>query len=152
MKLERIGRLRVEFYDSVNELPSERYHKFNTYCLLYMGIGADAEDMQKHYSDMLQALHRKDLDRLGKMLQNYMYCLHLITEHIDLPSMAVACLVKSINDKEVNDVSEENLKRVAKRITQAKKRQMVVNLFKVLKKKLRMRSRSIFRRGSKVPV
>lgn len=151
MKKQNIGRLRVEFYDDVNELPSERYHKFNTYCLLYMGIGSDTEAMQKHYADIMQALQKKDLDRLNKMFQNYYYCLHLINEKIDLPSLAVACLVKSINEKDITDISEEGLREVSKRLVRSKRRNMAVTLFKELKKKLRTALSNIFRRGSRVP-
>ncbi len=147
---KRIGRLRLEIYDSIKELPIERYHQFNIYCLLSTGIGADVEGINKHYADIFQSLEKKDYKRLKTLFQNYYYCLHLIIEHMDLPSLAFACLVKSINERDITDFSEDNLKHISERLTRAAKRQLIFDLFKDLKKKLRTKRRYFFRKSSKV--
>ena len=143
---KNIGRLRLKIYDNIGELPIERYHKFNTYCLLSMGIGSDIESIDNHIAEIFQALHRKDYDRLTVNFTNYYHSLRLIQDHMDIPSVAFACLVHSINDQEITDISEENLRIVSGRLTQAKRRELVINLFRELKKKLRTILRHTFRR------
>lgn len=133
---ERVGRLRLELYNGIDELPSERYHKFNLYCLMYTGIGNDAESVAKHIGDMYQSLTKNDTERLKIQLQNYHHSLYLILEKADIQSMAFACLVHSINGKEVTDLSEEGLKWIQGRISRASKRQQITKLLKDLKKKI----------------
>lgn len=142
-----IGRKHLLIYDSVSELPSNRYHLFNSYCLMSMGIGSDVEGINEHIADIFGALQKKDFDRLNILFQNYYHSLRMIVDHEDIPSVAFACLVHSVNGKEVIDTSEEGLKRLAKDLAGAKRRVIIVNMFNELKKKSRTITRHIFRKG-----
>ena len=140
---KKIGRLRLELYSSIDELPAERYHKFNLYSLLSAGIGNDVESIQGHISRIYEALQKKDFERLQTMFQNYYHSLHFILEQIDTQSISFACLVHSINGQEIKDLSDENLKKVSSRITKSVKRAEVLNLVQSIKKKLKRKSKPI---------
>lgn len=132
-----IGRLRLELYSSVDELPIERFGKFNIYCLLAAGIGNDVESVNKHLEELYKSAYAKDFEKLKTQLYNYHHSLNAILNGERLETSAFACLVHSINGKEVNDLSEEGIKWITTRILRAEKTQMAFNLFAELKKKLR---------------
>lgn len=143
MIVKRIGRLNIKLYDCIDELPIERYHKFNIYCLLSAGIGNDIESVTSHINSIYSALQRKDFDRLKIQFENYYMSLNMILEHIDTQSIAFACLVHSINGDEITDLSDESLKNISKRITRAGKRVKILELVSEIKKKLKKNSNYI---------
>lgn len=143
----KIGRLRLQLYDSIDELPIERYHKFNMYCLMYLGIGNDPASISKHYTDMIQSIAKNDIDRLKTQLHNYYTCLHLITQGVDTQTLAFSCLVYSINEKEITDTSEEGLNWIRSRVVRAEKRSTALQILADLKKKLKANLKYIFQRG-----
>lgn len=143
MLSKNIGRLRLELYSSVDELPSERYNKFNIYCLLRAGIGNDAESVLEHMQGLYQSAGKKDYQRVLTQLQNYHHSLSAILSHEDTACTAFACLIYSINGVEVRDTSDEGLKWVVSRVARAEKRVQALQLLTILKKKLKMRLRSI---------
>jgi hypothetical protein len=136
---KNIGRLRLELYNGVDELPIERYHKFNLYCLMSAGIGNDVESITKHMGSIYQSLNKKDIERLKIQFQNYYHSLYLIIDKVDTTNMAFACLIHSVNGREVTDLSEEGIRRLQIKITRAERRKQIVQLFVDLKKKLRMK-------------
>jgi hypothetical protein len=141
MITEKIGTLDVTLYNGIDELPAERYHKFNLYCLMASGIGNDVQSVQTHITLLYQALNRKDIERLKVLLENYHHSLHFIIEQMDTQSIAFACLVHSINGKEVSDISDESLKRISKQITKSVRRSEVLNILSTIKKKLKAKSK-----------
>jgi len=140
---KKIGRLNLELYSSINELPSERYHKFNLYCLMAAGIGNDAESVQNHISDIFQSLSKGDTERLKIQFQNYYHSLHLILEKADTQSLAFSCLIAAIDGKPITDLSDDGLQYTQYLISREEKRLQVVGLFTDLKKKLKQDLRYI---------
>lgn len=143
---KKIGRLEVELYGNINELPSERYHKFNLYCLMSAGIGNDTESVIEHIQGMYTSLAKKDTDRLMIQLQNYHHALHLILEKQDTQSLAFACLVAAIDGKPTRDISDDGLQYTQYLINREEKRLKMLAILNELKKKLKARLRYIFLR------
>ena len=133
---QNIGRLRLKVYGGIDELPSERYNKFNIYCLLRAGIGNDAESIATHIQDLATTIGKNDTERAMVQLNNYYHALNMILNHEDTQSMAFACLVHSINGVEITDISEEGLRWIVSRIARAEKRVQAAQLFDLLKKKI----------------
>ena len=48
MKTVKIGKHTVELYDTIEELPVIRFHKYQKYLLVDSGIGSTIEDFDKH--------------------------------------------------------------------------------------------------------
>jgi hypothetical protein len=134
-----IGRLRLELYSSIDELPSNRYHKFNVFCLISAGIGGDIESIQGHISKMYESLGHKDYEKLSNQLQNYYHALHLAVEGIDAKSVALSCLIHKINNEVITDISDDNLEAISKRISKEQNREHLIKLLNELKKKLKMK-------------
>ena len=142
---KRIGNLRLKLYSGIDELTAERFHKFNLYTLIATGIGSDVTSLQNHITLIYQALNKKDYDRLKTLFENYHHSIHLITEQIDTQCVAFACLVHSINGDEITDISDENLIKISKRITKNVRRVEALQVLEEIKKKLKMKPRSISR-------
>lgn len=140
---KKLGNLKLKVYSGIDELPVERYHKFNLYCLLSAGIGSDVDSINKHISSIYQSLQKKDFKRLQTQFENYYATLNYILEGIDVQSTAFACLVYSINGKVQHDISDENLTKIVKKIGRGVKRQIIINSLNEVKKKLKRKSKPI---------
>ena len=44
----RIGKHKVRIYESIDELPMERFHRYNKYLLIDAGLGSDISTLDAH--------------------------------------------------------------------------------------------------------
>ncbi|AGM14077.1 hypothetical protein P2559Y_0014 [Croceibacter phage P2559Y] len=121
MRTIKIGRKTVEFYDAIDELPIRRYHKFNKYMLVDSGIGSDLNDINSHIAKVSRYISKKDEKNALAQLENLRTSLYMIAEETNVRHLSFAILVKSINGKEVTDLSDENIKRIADSFENEKK-------------------------------
>lgn len=121
MRTIKIGRKTVEFYDAIDELPIRRYHKFNKYMLVDSGIGSDLNDINGHIAKVSRYITKKDEKNALAQLENLRTSLYMIAEETNVRHLSFAILVKSINGKEVTDLSDENIKRIADSFDNEKK-------------------------------
>ena len=70
MKPVNIGKHVVELYDSIEELPVIRYHKYQKYLLVDSGIGATIEDFDKHIEKVRRYCMIGDTSNAQKELEN----------------------------------------------------------------------------------
>jgi hypothetical protein len=113
MKTIKIGRKTVEFYDAIDELPIKRYHKFNKYMLVDSGIGSDLNDINDHIAKIARYIGKKDEKKAQAQLENLRTSLYMVANETNVRHLSFAILVKSINGKDVVDLSDENIKRIA---------------------------------------
>lgn len=140
---KNIGRLTIKYYNSIDELPTENYHKFNLYALIDSGIGSDTDSIKTHIEGIYAALQKKDFDRLKVLFGNYYMSLSYITEGLDMKSIAVCYMIHSVNGKLNNDLSDEAIHKLAKKLAKHVKRQHFISQFTALKKKLMRKSNYI---------
>lgn len=115
MKTVKVGKRSVEIYDSIDELPIKRYHRFNKYMLVDSGIGSDLNDINDHISKILRYIDKSDKKNAKTQLENMRQSLYLISQETNIRHLSFMVLIKSIDGKEVYDISDENLKRLLKR-------------------------------------
>ena len=126
-----IRNTRIKMYTSIEDLPIERFMKANKYWMLDDSIGSCIEDFDKnHYSKF--ALIAGDKEKTIKELANLRILVYNIMNEINVQQLSFACLIYSINDTEVTDLSEDNLKKILKSLSSAGLTQAV------LKKKLNL--------------
>ena len=113
MKTVKIGSKKVEFYDAIDELPINRYHKFNKYMLVDSGIGSDLNDINDHIAKIARYIGKKDEKNAQAQLENLRVSLYMVANETNVRHLSFAILVKSINGKPVFDISDENIKRIA---------------------------------------
>lgn len=137
---------KVVMYDSIDELPILRYHKFNKYIMIDSGIGENMSDVARHLDSMVQMNDRGDKESLATQIHIMRHTLSYAVSEISPKSMAFAVMVKSVNGKECTDISEFGLKKLIEMLSgHGITWGMIKATVEFLKKKLRKRLKSISR-------
>lgn len=111
MKTIKLAGKSVEIYDAIDELPIIRFHKYNKMLLIDAGVGSDLADFDKHFERILQYLNLKDTKAAVTELQNLRQNVYFIQSNISPRNLAFATLVKSVDGKECNDLSDDGLRK-----------------------------------------
>lgn len=120
MREETIGKHKVKIYDSIDELPIIRFHKYNKYMLIDSGVGSDLEDADGRFVRAMKFI-KSDPELAIKELQNLRQLLHLISETINPTHLAFATLVAEIDGEPRTDLSDTGLSEVIRILGEAKK-------------------------------
>lgn len=120
MKVGKINKHTVEMYDSIDELPIQRFQKYNKYLLIDSGVGSDLEDVMNHI-ERAKIYIKANPVMAATELENLRQSIYLITEEMSPKYMAFAVLVKKIDGEELNDMSDAGLKKVLEILSEEKK-------------------------------
>lgn len=110
MKIQKLNGHIVEMYDSVEELPMERFHKFNKLLMIDAGVGSDLSGMIAHI-DRIGTYLSKEPALAQAELQNLRQSVYLIMGEISPKHLALIPLIKKIDGKLADDLSDEGLAR-----------------------------------------
>lgn len=135
MKSLLINKKIVRVYDSIDEMPIINFQKYNKYLLIDSGIGSDADDIDAHIVKIAKYIksnnNRKALQELQNMRQN----IYMVNSEISPKYLAFAALIHSVDGKEVNDLSDDGLKKLLQDLKEVK-HSKVVDFLLWLKKKV----------------
>lgn len=135
MKSLLINKKIVRVYDSIDEMPIINFQKYNKYLLIDSGIGSDADDIDAHIVKIAKYIksnnNRKALQELQNMRQN----IYMVNSEISPKYLAFAALIHSIDGKEVNDLSDDGLKKLLQDLKDIK-HSKVIDFLLWLKKKV----------------
>lgn len=120
MKTLKIGKHKVTFYDAISELPITRFHIYNKMLLIDSGVGSDITDFDSHIERLMAFMQKKDNESAIKELQNMRQNIYLIQQSLSPKHMAFAALIKEIDGKACDNITEEGLKETLSAITDAK--------------------------------
>jgi len=124
----------IEYYDSIEELPVKRFHKFNKYMLIDSGIGSDLNDVNEHIDKVARYI-KFDTKAARTELENLRQSLYLIAEGTNVKHLSFAILIYSIDSRVMHDISDENIKRVSRMMSDSPKR-LLDQLIDSVKKKI----------------
>lgn len=135
MKSLLINKKIVRVYDSIDEMPIINFQKYNKYLLIDSGIGSDADDIDAHIVKIAKYIksnnNRKALQELQNMRQN----IYMVNSEISPKYLAFAALIHSVDGKEVNDLSDDGLKKLLQDLKEIK-HSKVIDFLLWLKKKV----------------
>lgn len=138
MRQEVYNNKNLIMYDSIHDLPITRFHLFNKYAMIDAGIGSNIDDVDRHLTNLREMNRRGDKNNLDQALLNFQQELRFIMTKVNPSTMTFAVMVKSIDGKEMNDLSDLGIENV---ITMLGKEGISYGLIKGLidfvKKKLR---------------
>jgi hypothetical protein len=103
----------ISIFAAAEEMPIGRYTKFQKYLLMGSGVGSDMPSINNHFAKLFEYLTHKMNDQALQETKNLYFNMYLIFEEINVDSLAFACMVHSIDGKEINDLSEDGLKAVS---------------------------------------
>ena len=132
--ITKINGKKVELYDSIESMPIVRFHKYNKMLLIDAGIGSDLGDFDRHIERALIYIRGKDMNKAANELENLRQNVYFVQSEISPKNIAFAVLVKSIDGKPTNDLSDEALKEVCETLSGASKEELTEQTESVKKK------------------
>lgn len=134
MKEVRLDGHRVVVYNSIDELPMERFHRYNKMLLVDAGVGSEISDFDARIERCVRYIRKGENENAAKELDNLRQNVFLIMQEQGVRDLSFACLVQSIDGEPCNDISEEGLTKVLERLGGVPRRQMTDALQSVKKK------------------
>lgn len=135
MKSLLINKKIVRVYDSIDEMPIVNFQKYNKYLLIDSGIGSDADDIDAHIVKIAKFIKTNNNKKALQELQNMRQNMYMVNNEISPKYLAFAALIHSIDGKEVNDLSDEGLKKLLQDLKDIK-HSKVIDFLLWLKKKV----------------
>ena len=108
-----LTRTKVLLYTDIDQLPADRFSKVNKFWMLNDELGSSFEDIDRiHITRIILSLH--DKDKAKKVLDNMRVLIYNIINEVNPESLSFACMIHSIDGVELTDLSDENLKKTIK--------------------------------------
>jgi len=125
----------VWVYDSIDEMPIVNFQKYNKYLLIDSGIGSDADDIDAHITRVAKFIKSNNAKKALQELQNMRQNMYMVNSEISPRYLAFAALIYSVDGKEVNDLSDDGLKKLLQDLKDIK-HSKVIDFLLWLKKKV----------------
>lgn len=136
MRKEKIGKIDVEFFDGIDEMPIERFHVYNKYLLIDSSIGSNAFHIDSHIEKIAKYIHLKDDKNAMVELMNMRQNMHFVLNSVSPDHLSFACLISKINNEVRNDLSEAGLKETLFKIKEGLNIGLIGTLLSLIKKKI----------------
>ena len=130
----KIGKHTVEMYDTIEELPIVRFHKYQKLLLIDAGIGADINAFDQRIEKTRRFLMDGKTDKAQQELENLRQSVFLIQSGINPKHRAFAALVAKLDGVECNDVSDDGLAKLTETLNDAPENELTAQLDAVKKK------------------
>lgn len=117
MKDIKIGKHKLKIYDSIEELPIVRHHKFNKLMLIDAHIGSELSDFDNHLERIMRYIREGKSDLAEKELLILRQNVFFIQSEISPKYLAFAALIYSVDGKENKDLSDEALTKLIEKIS-----------------------------------
>lgn len=141
---------KVVFFDSIKQMPIRRYQQSNKYLMIASDIGSDFADFDKRTLKVMEFLKKGMLGEAVKEMENRRQTIWNAYKNYNPQGMSLALLVKSIDGRPRNDISDEGLEKTLDELNRIgfSYDDMIENLSEV-KKKSTFNLKRIFRTISK---
>lgn len=130
----KIGKHTVEMYDTIEELPIVRFHKYQKLLLIDAGIGADINAFDQRIEKTRRFLMDGKTDKAQQELENLRQSVFLIQSEINPKHRAFAALVAKLDGVECGDVSDDGLAKLTETLNDAPESELTAQLDAVKKK------------------
>lgn len=129
-----IGKHTVEIYDTIDELPIVRFHKYQKLLLVDSGVGADISAFDQRLERARRFIALGNTEKAEQELQNLRQCVFLIQSEINPRHRAFAALVAKIDGEPCNDLSDDALAAVTAKLQDVPESELTARLDAVKKK------------------
>ena len=125
---------RVKVYDSIDELPVVRFHRYNKMLLVDAGVGSDIADFDAHIERAVRYIRKGDNENGAKELENLRQNVYMIMQGQSVRDLSFACLVGEIDGEPCDDLSEQGLAKVLATLGGVPRKEMTASMEAVKKK------------------
>lgn len=134
MKTVVINGMNVELYDSIEDLPISRFHKYNKMLLVDSGVGSDLADFDRHIEKAIRYAASPTPNLAIAELQNLRQNVYFVQSEVSPRYLAFAVLVKSVNGTPCNDLSDDGLQKTINLFSDVPHSELTAQLDAVKKK------------------
>ena len=134
MKVVTLGKHLVTLYTSIDELPMERFHRYNKMLLIDAGIGSDMTSFDAHIEKVVRYIKNGDSENAAKEMENMRQNVYVIQTEQSPANISFAVLVKEIDGKECDDISDEGLERTRAMLSDVTRKEITTVQAEVKKK------------------
>ncbi len=106
-----IGRHTVEIYDSIDELPVVRFHRYQKMLLVDAGVGSDIAAFDQRMEKARRFLMAGKTEQAQKELENLRQCVYMIQNDINPKHRAFSALVTKVDGEDI-PCTDEGMARV----------------------------------------
>lgn len=129
-----IGKHIVEFYDTIEELPIVRFHKYQKLLLIDAGIGSDIAAFDQRLLRVREFLAAKKPEQAQQELENLRQCVYMIQSELAPKHRAFAALVTKLDGKDCTDISDDALSAITEKLQDVPEQELTAQLEAVKKK------------------
>jgi hypothetical protein len=108
MREEKVNGHRFEFYNSIEDLPISRFHKYSKYMLVASGIGDSVADVDAHITQILNLIDT-DAPKAKQELLNMRHNIVMVLQQQDLRHIGFLYFTFKVDGKVWEDFSEEGV-------------------------------------------
>lgn len=130
----KIGKHTVEMYDAIDEMPIVRFHKYQKMLLIDAGVGSDIAAFDQRLEKTRRYLLSGKPDKAQAELANLRQGIFLIQNGISPKHRAFAVLVRRLDGKDCEDLSDEGLEKILAQLQDASVGEITAQLEAVKKK------------------
>jgi len=135
----------IKVYESIKELPMERYHDLTKLVLQDVGIGSDMDAVGRHFSRFHTFIVNEKTAELLQEARNLHNNIFYAIEKVNIKSFCFIAMVYSINGRKLLDLSQEAVMKEIKVLSDWGLRQsQVEDVVEDVKKKLKRSFEPIF--------
>ena len=109
----------LEFYESIEELPLQRFNAFNKYVMLDAELGATVQDFDQKTTKIHRFLASGMIKEGRQALMNLRNVVHNILTETNTRGLAFACLIKKVNGKNLESYDSDHLKELLSKLSKA---------------------------------
>ena len=111
-------------YDSIEELPMVRFHKYNKMLLIDAGIGSDIQAFDAHVEKVVRYMRNGDAEDAAKELENLRQSVYVVQTEQSPRNLSFACLVAKVDGRDCDDISDEGLERTRALLSDVRVKEM----------------------------
>lgn len=108
-EVELNGGHSIKIWENFRELPMNRFTSTQKYFIQQVGIGSTLEDVNTHMERLHLFLAAEKIEEARQEAMNMHYALHLAINKINVKHICFTSLVYAVDDKPVEDHSENAL-------------------------------------------
>ena len=134
MVTAKIGKHTVEFYDTIEELPIVRFHKYQKLLLVDAGIGSDIAAFDQRLLKAREFIAAKKPEQAQQELENLRQCVFMIQTGLAPKHRAFAALVTKLDGRDCTDIGDDALAAITETLNDAPEQELTAQLDAVKKK------------------
>lgn len=134
MVTAKIGKHTVEYYDTIEELPIVRFHKYQKLLLVDAGVGSDITAFDQRIEKARRFIIAGKPDQAQQELENLRQCVFLIQTGMSPKHRAFAALVTKIDGQDCTDIGDDALAAITEKLNDVPESELTAQLDAVKKK------------------